>query len=329
MKNYLLVLVCLFLFYSSYCQTYQYIPISTNNAVWKATNYTAVMRGANCGKYQYKLSGAYTVSGVDTFFKVEMLGAYMSYDIYHSTPEQIEFVNTCSSRPFEYPIEAGNSIPGIYWMIEKDKRVYVLDSPSLDTSVHKPNVDFNIDSVGQIINNGLYRDTVTSIDTININGTLRKRIVLKGYPAYTVMQSLDTLIEGIGSLRFGLGFKPLTAVGLDDMAHGKVFCFSVNNQQEYVYNNSACADIWPLNVDNILTDTRFMFGPNPFSHQLTYNAPADATLRIYNILGACVCTHTSSRGEKIVIETSAWQPGVYMAITESKGSRNASRLVKL
>ena len=57
-------------------------------------------------------------------------------------------------------------------------------------------------------------DTVLAIDTVSINGTLRKRIVT------TFIEDIggkkpDTLIEGIGSLRFGLGFKELMNEGND------------------------------------------------------------------------------------------------------------------
>lgn len=331
MKKYLLVLFSLFLFHSSYCQTYQYVPIPVNNAVWKATNWTAVMRGANCGKYQYKLSGVYTVSGADTFFKIEVLGAYESYDIYHSTPEQIAFVNSCSSNPFEYPIEADNSFPGIYWMIEKDKRVYVLDSPSLDTSVHKAYLDFSLSQVGQKSSPSSIRpdDTVMHIDTISINGSLRKRIIARVFSDHSFGGVVDTMIEGVGSTTFGLGFEEMFRSGLDGMFHSSLFCFSVNNQQEYVYNNSACADIWPLNVGEISGESSVTLSPNPFINKLVARLSQGGTIRVYNILGASVYSHECKPGQDVIINTSKWESGVYIAITECNGISTAHQLVKL
>ncbi len=326
MKHLLVILLSLCAT-TSIAQTYQYVPIPTNNAVWKATNEQFSINSGHCAKYQFTIAGSYSVNGSDTFYRINVHSAAAGYNYPNSTPQQAEFVSTCTiDRPFEYPFEA-HSAPGTLWMIEKNKRIYILDSPVLDTSVHTVALDFNIDSVGQVVfmAMGAYQDSVVHIDTININGTLRKRFALSN----TVWQSIDTLIEGIGSLRFGLGFRGLQAVGTTGRGKGKVFCFSTNGQQEYVYNNSACADIWPLSVDNIYKDKLFLFGPNPFSHQLTVNSPAEGTVRIYNVSGKCVCSHTCSSGEKIIIETSGWQPGVYMAITESKESRNTYKLVKL
>lgn len=331
MKRSLFILACVISCVPLFAQSYQYVPIPTTGAVWKATNRTAVMRGANCSKYQYKLAGGSTVNGADTFYKIELLGAYKSYDIYHSTPEQIAFVNSCSSNPFEYPIEADNSLPGIYWMIEKDKRVYVLDSPSLDTSVHKAYLDFSLSQVGQKSSPSSIRpdDTVMHIDTISINGSLRKRIIARVFSDHAFGGVVDTMIEGIGSTTFGLGFEEMFRSGLDNIFHSALICFSVNNQQEYVYNNSACADIWPLDVDDVSIEKLPVFSPNPFGHRLTGSLPGGGTLRICNVSGMSVCTHIYAPGENIDLNTTDWQPGLYIATVESNNVKKAFRLVKL
>lgn len=331
MKHSLFVLACVISYFPVFAQSYQYIPIPTTDAVWKATNRTAVMRGANCSKYQYKLAGGSTVNGADTFCKIELLGAYKSYDINHSTPEQVAFVSSCSSAPFEYPLEADNSTPGIYWMIEKEKRIYVLDSAFLDTSVHAYYLDFSISQVGQKSTGMSIKpdDTVMHIDTIMVNGSLRKRIIARVFSDHSFGGVVDTMIEGIGSTTFGLGFEELFRSGLDGMFHSAVFCFSVNNRQEYVYNNSACADIWPLDVDDIAIEKLPVLSPNPFGHKLTGSLPDGGTLQICNILGMSVWTRIYAPGEKIDLNTTDWQPGLYIATVESNDVKKAFRLVKL
>ena len=211
------ILLC-FLFLSVYANAqYQYVPMPTTNATWSAINQIAVMRASNCYKYQYKITGDYTVNGTDTFYVVEKLTKYMGYDAVSTgrpdPVEEREFVQTCvAGRPFEQPITGGKT--DTLWAIEKSKKIYVLDSAILDTAIHKAFIDFNLSSVGQTISR--YKqwsvDTVLAIDTVSINGTLRKRIVT------TFIEDIggkkpDTLIEGIGSLRFGLGFKELMNEG--------------------------------------------------------------------------------------------------------------------
>jgi len=155
-----------------------------------------------------------------------------------------------------------------------------------------------------------------------------KRIIARVFSG-DPYEVVDTIIEGIGSIRFSLGFKQLFITGFDDVLYSRLRCFSVNNYQEYVYNNSACADIWPLDVDDIAIEKLPVFSPNPFRHKLTGSLPDGGTLRVCNVLGMSVCTRIYARGEKIDLNTTDWQPGLYIATVESNNVKKAFRLVKL
>ncbi|HEY9178314.1 MAG TPA: T9SS type A sorting domain-containing protein [Flavipsychrobacter sp.] len=314
MKNYLFILISLFLFQSSYGQTYQYVPIPTANASWKITNLKVTGPGHSvCSKFQYDLISQDTVVNADTFHRLKVL----------------ESPCPTAADPYEVPGHATHAT-GYIWMIEKNKRIYLLDSLPLDTSVTKPYLDFSLSQVGQKSSPMSIKpnDTVMHIDTITVNGTLRKRIIARVFSGEPY-ELVDTMIEGIGSINFSLGFQQLFVPGFDDVLHARLMCFSVNNYQEYVYNNSACTDIWPLDVDNISIEKLPVFSPNPFGHRLTGSLPGGGTLRICNVSGMSVCTHIYAPGENIDLNTTDWQPGLYIATVESNNVKKAFRLVKL
>lgn len=314
MKNCLYILISLFLFQSSYGQTYQYVPIPTANASWKITNLKVTGPGHGlCSKFQYDLMLQDTVVNSDTFHRLKVL----------------ESPCPTSADPFDVPGHATQAT-GYIWMIEKNKKIYLLDSLPLDTSVSKPYLDFSLSQVGQKSSPMSIKpnDTVMHIDTITVNGTLRKRIIARVFSG-DPYELIDTMIEGIGSINFSLGFQQLFVPGFDDVLHARLMCFSVNNYQEYVYNNSACADIWPLDVDDISIEKLPVFSPNPFGHRLTGSLPGGGTLRVCNVLGMSVWTRIYAPGEKIDLNTSDWQPGLYIATVESNNVKKAFRLVKL
>ena len=155
-----------------------------------------------------------------------------------------------------------------------------------------------------------------------INGKLRKRIVT------TFIEDIggkkpDTLIEGIGSLRFGLGFKELMNEGNDMVVRGKVYCLSVNNIQEYNYNNSACAPIWPTNIDAIETGNLIQVSPNPFSNTITIMSPEVSVVKVYNVTGICIYNGLTIVDEKLKIQTQNWASGLYIiGIQSEKGSHS-------
>lgn len=333
MKAHVLI-ICLLLAATFSHAQYQYVPIPTANATWMAINQIAVTRAANCHKYQYSLTGNYQVNGADTFHVVETRLAYMNYDITNppGRPDPVEareFVSSCYGEyPFEKPITVLGSptAPGKkLWFIEKDKRLYVLDSAYLDTTVHKAHVDFNLSYVGEVINRSR-PDTVLSIDTININGTLRRRIVTT-YHSFFPYSNNDTLIEGIGSLRFALGFKDLMYEGLDMLAKGKVYCFSANNMKEYNYKNSACAPMWWTSINPMGKEHLTQVSPNPFADKITISNPGIGVVNVYNTLGSCIYS-INTNDSTLNIRTENWPPGLYIIGIQSESGVHSFKVTK-
>lgn len=317
MRKYLLIMMLSLFCNHLHAQTYQYVPIPTNNATWKLRNQTNWIGYGDCTRHQYTLTSNDSLIGADNYYEIMMLG---------STENNTAncFGNEAFSVPFTSSATAGR-----IWMIEKDKRVYLLDSLPLDTSVNIHSLDFSLSYVGQSVGI-LHYDTVVYIDTVLINGTTRKRIVSHYYsfsqPNFGV---LDTLIEGIGSVRFGLGFSSIKRLGQDDVVRGQLICFTANNQQEYVYGNSACADIWPLTIsDDIKDGEGVVITPNPFINEVRLKGAKGGVLSVYNVLGRRVYSHVYSDNNEVSIPTSDWPAGMYMFITEQNGVRNIERLMK-
>lgn len=331
MKPYVII-ACLLLSATFSHAQYQYVSIPTANATWMATNRIALIKNSNCYKYQFSLTGSYQVNGADTFYAIEKRIAYKSYSF--PTPpgapdpvEEREFINSCYADPFDKPVENSGTAgaPIKLWFIEKDKRLYVLDSAYLDTAVHKAHVDFNLSYVGEVINRH-HPDTVLSIDTININGTLRRRIVTT-YHSFFYQSDNDTLIEGIGSLRFALGFKDLMYEGLDMLTWGKVFCFSANNMQEYTYKNSACAPMWLTSITATKNEYLTQLSPNPFADKITITNPGIGVVNVYNTLGSCIYS-INTNGSTLTIRTENWPPGLYIIGIQSENDPRSFKVTK-
>lgn len=331
MKPYILIF-CLLLTATFSQAQYQYVPMPTANATWMAINQIAATKTAHCHKYQFSLTGDNEINGTDTFHVVETRLAYMNYDITNppGRPDPVEareFVSSCYGEyPFEKPITiSGTAGSKKLWFIEKDKRLYVLDSAYLDTAVHKAHVDFNLSYVGEVINRSS-PDTVLSIDTININGTLRRRIVTT-YHSFFPYSKNDTLIEGIGSLRFALGFKELLYEGLDMQAKGKVYCFSANNMKEYTYKNSACAPMWWTSINPMEKEYLTQVSPNPFADKITISNPGTGLVNVYNMLGSCIYS-VNTNGNTLNIRTENWPPGLYIIGIQSESGTRSFKVTK-
>lgn len=331
MKPYIFIFCLLLAATFSHAQ-YQYVPMPTANATWMAINQIAATKTAHCHKYQFSLTGDNEINGTDTFHVVKVRLAYMNYDITNppGRPDPVEareFVSSCYGEyPFEKPITiSGTAGSKKLLFIEKDKRLYVLDSTYLDTTVHKAHVDFNLSYVGEVINRSS-PDTVLSIDTININGTLRRRIVTT-YHSFFPYSKNDTLIEGIGSLRFALGFKELLYEGSDMQAKGKVYCFSVNNIQEYTYKNSACAPIWLTGINTIEQVHLAQVSPNPFADKITISNPGIGVVNVYNTLGSCIYS-INTNDSTLNIRTENWPPGLYIIGIQSESGTRSFKVTK-
>jgi len=321
MKNYLLVLVSLFLFHSSYSQTYQYVPMPTSDVSWKGYVFLPHIRSSSCYAHQWDITGVDTIIGVDTYYQLRWLTVNLTEAGPNSSCTRSE------SGAFATPLPE-NPVPGYLWFIEHNKKVYVLNSLPLDTSSNVPYLDFNLDSVGQKF--GISNmDSVISIDTINVQGTLRKRMIVRVLYNYPFGGAVDTIVEGIGGYRFGLGFEPLFQTGLGDAMNGRVLCMTINNQLQYKFGSAACdVGIWPLSIDKLHKENNPFVYPNPFSTELNINADKAYTISVYNSTGKLMYRSSPSGGDKVRIETRNWPPGLYLSVMNNGDGESIQKLVK-
>lgn len=319
MKYPLFILIISFVT-TSYAQTYQYVPIPTSNAEWKAQNPVDYQSGHGspagyvCYSWKHSFLGRDTIIGTDTLHNIR---AVYYYD------------NDCKDVTFN-TIREGAKIAGTVWMMERDKKIYLTKTLPLDTSITVPYLDFNLSYVGERLPSPWVTDTVISIDTVPINGQLRRRIViLTHHNILTTWGLVDTLIEGIGSTRFGLGFDELYNPGADYQNRCKLYCFSANGQAEYVRDNSACMDVWPTGVEDFTAYLQPSLNPNPFNDKLAVNLLGRATIRVYNLLGVSVYSGTFSCKQEAVVNTTDWRSGLYIVIIEHNGISSTQKMVKL
>ncbi len=142
--------------------------------------------------------------------------------------------------------------------------------------------DFNL-NVGDTINygcnnwGGCFIITVTSIDSILIGNTYRKRFNLSNFPSYS-------LIEGIGSTS-GL-LEPICPFEY----FGTLICFSQNGQSIYPDTTTICQIITETNEGH--HKPGMVISPNPASDKINISFPATAsenvTIKIYSITGEIV-----------------------------------------
>ena len=139
--------------------------------------------------------------------------------------------------------------------------------------------------------------TVTSIDSVMIGSTYRKRFNLSsmGY----------AIIEGIGSTA-GL-LEPLCPFEY----FGMLVCFSQNGQTLYPDTTTVCEIL--TKVDEINAAAPYFLSPNPFSTSTTLQVGSEfvhSQLFIYNTLGNTVRQQTIQES-KVVILRNELSSGIY------------------
>lgn len=310
MKNYLFIAFVL-LTAPVIAQTYQYVPMPTSGMVWKATNTRHHRAASTCSKYEFSFTGRDSIDNGDRYYEVKVLGI-------RNTNDDCRY-----GKGFELPMTA--TYEKNQWMIEKNQKIYFLDSVGIDTTKHRPSMDFSVQAVGDTLYDLYGHDTVIAIDTININNTLRRRMVVQ--TVYGLMT--DTVVEGVGSAKFALGFKELHEEGLDMMPHPMVVCISANNQLIYQYNNSACAPMWPLGIDEVLPGQEYIKAhPNPFTDIVKLTNVVNAGVTIYNMFGHKVYSSTGIKNNDFSISTASWPAGIYLFVTEQNEGTTINKLVK-
>lgn len=322
MQRIILLLLATFYMNLVFAQSYTYKPIPTSNATWKMSNMISLPGGyvgspsTYCFNNQYSFTGIDTTIGGNDYYQIE--SQERTTDPVHSDGYK------CLSA-FNVPMKGGNT--STIWMFENDKKIYLLDTIPFDTLLHKYSYyyDFGVENIGDQVGH-VATDTVINIDTININGSPRRRIVSRSM--YMPSTSADTIIEGIGSIRFGLGFKEMHNF-YSAYPNANLICFTVNSTTEYNYNNSACADIWPLSIDEIInTNDTNPITPNPFINTLSINSEIGGYLCIYNMIGSVIHSQTIVQSSVYTIDASSWPPGMYFYSIKNGSVLDSGKLVK-
>lgn len=174
-----------------------YVPFPTANASWNVYREDGFL---DVGPF-YTIVATYTLTGSDT--------------IINST---------------KYKILIGtNSLESIGGIREQDKRIYYYSASGREEFLL---YDFNA-QVGDTIRHsdiGYQYSVVKGIDSVQIDGNYRKRYIVLSAPRL----ELDTIIEGIGSVKKGLIYAvhPLTTcLCLDYWEH---ICFQEHGEVKYL-----------------------------------------------------------------------------------------------
>lgn len=163
---------------------------------------------------------------------------------------------------------------------------------------------------------GMENETVHSIDSILIGSTFRKRINFGSVDEYTDF----SFIEGIGSTN---GLKACF-YGFGEMGIS-LYCFSVNGELLYVSPDAPdtmpCEELPVSNSDYVVFNAELTVTPNP-STGLFHLGQAAQQISVYNVQGILLFrTHGTE------VDLSAYPPGVYTAVVETKKGRRVERLV--
>lgn len=313
-----LIYLCAFFFtVPSFAQTYTYVPMPTKDMEWKATNsITGSAPAQACSKYKYRFTGNNIVSNGDNFYQIQAIGI-------DGTNQHVPQTECTDGGAFNKPFTANYS--RFYWMAEKNKKIYLLATPGIDSLRYGATLDFSVTKIGDKYGSRYFTDTVMAIDTIEVDNVLRRRIVVDR--AYGKIK--DTVIEGFGSKLFGLGFRELHEEGLDLKPNPTVICVSKSGQTIYSINNSACAEVWPVSVENekLSQDIHAPF-PNPFHNEVKMQRVKDADLFVYNSVGILVYSQTQIQSDNLSISTATWTPGVYVFTLETNQGRTINKLLK-
>jgi hypothetical protein len=161
--------------------------------------------------------------------------------------------------------------------------------------------DFNL-NLGDTVPltfDGAYFETVSKIDSALVGTKYHKKFVLQGnFP--------DTLIEGIGSVYYGLyGLRGIFPDG------GNSFICFANNIATYPANSN-CSTL-TTSIPEITIPTITLF-PNPFSTQTvlrTDNLFSNATLTVYNSFGQEVRQIKNISGQAVTLFRENLPSGLY------------------
>ena len=148
---------------------------------------------------------------------------------------------------------------------------------------------------------------VNEVDSVEINGVIKKRIQLTEYWGGIV----DTWIEGIGSLSGILDAFNKLKVGAPTV----LLCYFQNN--ELVYKNPTYSECYynTVSVQEAINKLNISISPNPTDGQLritNYELREISTIEIFDVVGKKQKVENKSQNGEIVMDISHLANGVYV-----------------
>lgn len=292
-----------------FSQAYSYQQIPTKNASWKMAYVDRYPGGAVtpplsiCSPEEYRFTGKDTSIGAMQYYELEARIAFKKFN------SEKDCIDNSYNAPLFY------KVVGHLWLSQSGKKVFISDAIPADTTKDIVLYFELFQKVGDTVTLPKY-SVVKQIDTISINNTLRKRVVVQNL----IIPAIDTIVEGVGSYMFGLVF-PHTAPSVT----AKLVCFSNAGYTEYSYNNSACVDFWPDNIKDQKTVESIMLAPNPFNNELYITSKENVNVHIYNAMGQLIYSAENEQRE-VRINTISWSAGAYF-INVSTGDENLTKTV--
>lgn len=287
MKKILLATAALSLLYlSAVGQTYTYVPIPMQNALWEFSH-------SLNGRYyfQWMIDGSDTTIDGIIYKKITRR--------FGDKTNQGPLVHPRKSEISPYPDEFVAAIR------EENKMVYMRRYDDHGWQGEKLVFDFNAALGGMLIP---YFEVI-DIDTIEVAGTLRKKYEVKS----TLVYNQFTVIEGAANIN--------TAIDISTHGYENWYCFSVNSVSEKNLPHD-CSYIWPYgtptSVASVQQEVTVQVYPNPFDNTLNI-AAEKGTASLYNSIGALVAQQRLT-GKQTAMNTAQLAVGMYfLVVKDEKG----------
>ncbi len=291
-----------------YSQGYQYIPFPTSGAIWSEVYFFSESEWPKIKNYE-----RFTLNGEDTIMNgISYKKLYLFCDsvFNKSTATCVGGIREDQNKRIFYK---GN------WIHSHKPR-------DLDETGEVLLYDFSV-AVGDTLRGGnggmynLYWLIVNRIDTVEIGGTLRKRIRFDDIPWVE-------WIEGIGNIRgllFTSGDLPI------DNIYNDLICFKQNGVTQYY--NTEYPDCFPvLHIEAAETVTRISVYPNPASNYIHFNFGENniKSIVIIDCNGNLCGSYDVQMQSELVLPTKQYRPGfyVYKAIDSSWKTYTGKFIVK-
>lgn len=298
MKKYLLVFIIATATQLSYAQ---YRPLPMQNAEWVNWGGLYLLSCPTCTfvNHKYYTDGD-TIINSNTYVKLKKM--------------EIPAINDVSIYP---------TYTGAIRQDTLNKKIYVVLT---DSTTERILYDFSL-QVGDTINSVLHDlasdcvgfnvETISSIDSILINGNYHKRFNVQG------SCNSVSYIEGIGS-DYGLIFPNRL-----DEKESHLTCTKVNGQTYYPSNTSQCDLITSIgSLHNVFVVDIF---PNPTADEvnivLSNKINLSASIIIYNTFGEIIIQEKMSTNEK-KLDISTLPNGLYFLKINSKENTITKKIIK-